>query len=198
MRILPVSVLLLSAAAMSACETTQDQATMSGFTSPSSTGRISGDLSGNPVVPIIDEDGDGFSFTAGSVSGEGLKAVAGLVAGTDVSFRPSVGSASYDGVYALTYVDDISLDNGYIRGERDATSGAITLTADFARGTLVSSNSPVTVNGKLDGRDLSGTVSYRGVNGQLDGLVGGDKTVGAFHGNNANLIYAGGFIAYRE
>jgi len=198
MRILSMSALVCAVALLSACETTQDQATMSGFTSPSSSGRISGSLSNQPIVPIIDADGDGFSFTAGSVEGEGLLAVAGLVEGTDVSFRPSVGSGTFEGIYALVYVDDISLSGNYIQGQRDATSGPITLTADFANRTLTSTNSPVTVNGRMEGRDLSGTVQYRGVNGQLDGLVGGDKTVGAFHGNNADLIYAGGFLANRE
>ncbi|WP_438956422.1 hypothetical protein [Cognatiyoonia sp.] len=41
---------------------------------------------------------------------------------------------------------------------------------------------------------MKGDVTYRGVDGDLNGLVGSDKAVGAFHGNNADLIDAGGFL----
>lgn len=189
---------ICGAVSLAACEVTQDEATTSGFTNPSASGRISGVLSSAPVVPIIDDDGAGFSFTAGSTGGDGLRAVAGLVEGTTVNFRPSVGTGSYAGVYALVYVDDIDLSGGVITGQRDADVGVLTLTADFANDTLTSTDSALKVNGVMNGRTLSGSVTYRGLRGALEGLVGGDKTVGAFHANNADLIYAGGFLADRE
>jgi hypothetical protein len=198
MRIMYFVTCITAVFSLSACTLSQNQATSSGFTTPSPTGAISGDLSSQPIAPFIDGDGDGFSFTAGSVDGEGLRAEAGLVEGTSVNFRPSVGSGTYQGVFALTYIDDIALNGNFIGGQRDADVGALTLTADFGANTLTSTDSALTVNGVMDGRSLSGSVTYRGLTGDLRGLVGGDKTIGSFHANNADLIYAGGFGADRE
>jgi hypothetical protein len=57
------------------------------------------------------------------------------------------------------------------------------------------------VNGQLTGRNLSGTVSYNGVDGDLTGLVGGDKAIAAFHGHDSSRpqsANAGGIYATRD
>lgn len=198
MRILTLTAIIGSSLVLSACQTTQDRATLSSFTSPSASGNISGDLSGNPTGVRIDSSGDGFAYTAGSIDGEGLSAQAGLVAGTTVNFHPSEGTGTYEGVYELVQVSAISVSGDRISGFTSPRNGTITLTADYLAGTLTGSADSLEVDGVMDGRTLGGTVTYRDVRGQLSGLVGGDKTVGAFHGNDEDLIYAGGFLANRD
>jgi len=53
----------------------------------------------------------------------------------------------------------------------------------------------LSVDGRIDGTTLSGTVTYDGVAGSLRGLVGGNEAIGAFHGHDDNNVFAGGFIA---
>ena len=138
------------------------------------------------------------------IDGEGLFAVAGLFPGTSVTARPS-GSASYSGVYNLIEIEDIAISDGEINGRRTLQSGDLTLLANFGSNTIVSApGSDLAVNGSMVGTDLNGTVRYNGVTGNLDGLVGGNQAIGAFHGEGNvgpgtqdDYMYAGGFIADR-
>ena len=94
----------------------------------------------------------------------------------------------------MAYIENINLSGDIITGRAGRESGVINLTADFDAGTLTGSTGGLEVNGRMTGSDLGGGVSYRGVRGGLDGLVGSDQAIGAFHGNNADLIYSGGFL----
>jgi hypothetical protein len=126
--------------------------------------------------------------------------VAGLLPGTEVTFRPSTGSASHTGEYFVGTTSDIDLSSGGFRSSmQNEESGKMVLDVNFASGAVDgrSGDGRLTNDGDLGGRDLSGAVTYRGVTGQLGSLVGGDQAFGAFHGNDADLIYAGGFIADR-
>lgn len=96
----------------------------------------------------------------------------------------------------MAYIEDINLSGDIITGRTGRQSGVINLTADLDAGTLTGSTKGLEVNGRMSGSDLAGGVSYRGVGvgGGLDGLVGSDQAIGAFHGNDADLIYSGGFL----
>lgn len=198
MRVISKLSILGAAIALSGCQTIQDRATISGFTSPTASGVIDGDLSNRVTGREIDADGDGFAYATGSISGEGLAAKAGLVAGTDVSTPPITGTATFSGVYELRRITGIFISSDSISGFPASETGQIALDANFADGSLTGTSGSLTVDGTMNGETLSGSVTYRGVEGPLRGLVGSDKTIGAFHGNDESLIYAGGFLANIE
>lgn len=198
MRILNIVIAGAAIASLSACNFIQNLSTDSGFRTPSASGFYSSGIDITRSGREIDASGDGFAYAAGGKDGEGLKAISGLIPGTEVNFRPNTGSGTFTGRYELSQFSGIDINGDEIYGFASNVSGAISLNADFENDTLTGSAGNLTVNGTMDGRTLGGTVAYRGLSGPLRGLVGGDKTVGAFHGNNANLIYAGGFIADRE
>lgn len=188
----------LAALTLTACASRQDAATNSGFASPTRSGVIRAGLQDTSTLKLVDAEGDGVAFQVGVDGGKGFKGLAGLVAGTDVTFRPTTGIGTYTGSYRVLALEDITLNGTLLAGRKSVDDGSITLNADFANNTLQGRSGPLRVNGRLEGRTLSGAVTYRGVNGDLRGLVGGDDAYGAFHGNNADLIYAGGFIAARN
>lgn len=177
----------------------QDDLTFSGFVTPSN-GGINAGLTQATTNGLIDDDGEGFLFQTGVRDGEGLEAVVGLLPGTDTTFRPSAGSATYTGEYMIGTVTEIELSSGFIGGIPGETRGSLDLQVDFASGAVTgaSGNGQLSLSGGLNGRELSGTAEFQGVEGPLSGNVGGDQAFGVFHGNNADLIYAGGFIAERN
>ena len=79
-------------------------------------------------------------------------------------------------------------------GFRTQQTGSINLSTNFGAGTLTGSSGNLSIDSRFSGEDLRGDMTYRGVDGDLTGLVGSDKAVGAFLGNNADLIGAGGFL----
>lgn len=172
----------------------QDAATLSSFAEVTPTGFIVTDVTGGATQSNIDFTGSGFAYAAGSVYGDGLKAVSGITTSSSVAPAPAAGSTVFSGRYELFQVDGISLSGSQITGFRTQQTGSINLTANFGTGTLTGSSGNLSIDGRFSGEDLKGDVTYRGVDGDLTGLVGSDKAVGAFHGNDADLIYAGGFL----
>ena len=146
----------------------------------------------------------GYAFQTGGIDGEGLFAVAGLFPGTSVT-RPPSGTASYFGEYNLIAIDNIAIRNGEINGDRTLHTGDLVLLADFDNNAIFSApGSDLAVNGAIDVTGINGTVRFNGVTGSLDGLVGGNQAIGAFHGEgnvgpgtDDDYMYAGGFIADR-
>lgn len=197
-----IAVSLFTLVALSACTTTpsQDSLTQSSFVTPSSTGGINVGLTQTNTDGIVSPAGEGFLFQTGVREGEGLEAVVGILPGTEVTFRPSEGSATYTGNYSIGTIRDIDASGGQIIGFPGVEQGVLTISVDFASGAVEgqASNGQLFLTGGLVGRDLAGTVVYREVAGPLDGLVGGDQAFGVFHGNDADLIYAGGFVLDRD
>lgn len=193
----------LSALALSACTLSQDGATNSGFRTPNSSGMITGgvDSDGQQTRRTFrDSAGGGFAY-AGGTNDDGLAAYAGIIPGTTGGAQVASGSASYDATFNLYEVTGINLTEtgigeGFVTGRPNTVTGSITLTANFDSNRLTgtSTGGSLNVDGRIGGTDLSGDVTYRGVGGTLDGVIGADRTVGAFHGNNADVIFAGGFI----
>jgi hypothetical protein len=187
---------------IAACGATQENLTTTRFVTPSPTGAINIGLQDatSRVYTTSTDSRSGFAFQTGQIENEGLFAVAGLLPGSTVTAAPS-SSANYTGTYNLVAISGIALTDDSIYGFRREESGSLTLQANFANGSVVSApGSALSVNGTANGRDLSGTVSYNGISGALDGLIGGDRAIGAFHGegNDDTYMYAGGFIANRS
>lgn len=202
---------LLSACDAAGVDTpTQDELTTTGFAQPSATGVINIGLEDNITSRVAQTSagsGIGYAFQTGAIPQEGLFAVAGLLPGTAASMtpRPS-GTASYSGTYNLVEVENIDLGGGFITGDPTLRSGNVTLISNFASGSIIDSGtSALSVNGTVNGANLGGTVTYNGVQGNLDGLIGGNRAIGAFHGegnvgpgSEDDYMYAGGFITTRN
>lgn len=178
--------------ALSGC--LQDAATLSSFSDVSASGFIDSGLDNPGGVVVRDTDGSGDAFAAGRVTGSGLKATSGIINGSTVAQPPSAGTARFDGTYQLYRTSIIDFDLSSITGYTTRQSGNIALNVNFGAGTISGSDGSLSVDGRFRGTSMSGDVTYEGVDGDLTGLVGSDRAIGAFHGNDADLIYAGGFI----
>ena len=151
----------------------------------------------------------GYSFQAGSINEEGLFAVAGILPGSFVTDPPRTGTAAYVGTYNLVTIDDIRFQTNAATGEREIigqptlVAGNLTLLANFDDNRIYDNGAgSLDVEGTVNGKDIGGTVTYNGVQGNLDGLIGGNRAIGAFHGEgnvgpgtDDDYMYAGGFIA---
>ncbi len=185
--------LLVPLLAISAC-TTADDLTHSGFQTPSNAGSIATSLTSSTRGSDINASGDGYAYAVGVGSNNNFYGYAGIVPTTTVSVPLASGNATWSGTYELARISGISLSNHTLYGTRSSHSGAITLHANFDTETLIGSSTYLTVNGTFAGNNLSGNVTYRGLTGALTGLVGATGAVGAFQGNGATDLYAGGFM----
>jgi hypothetical protein len=168
------------------------------------------DVSIPTTFPASPGNSGGYAMQTGAIDNQGLFAVSGLFAGTNVSQPPS-GSAIYAGTFNLIEITDIEIaDNPItgspeINGERGLQSGDLTLVASFSDDWIRSTpGSELTVDGRLIGTDIVGIVQYNGIDGSLEGMAGGDQAIGAFHGEGNvgpgtadDYMFAGGFIADR-
>lgn len=186
--------LLMPVLAISACAQTADDLTHSGFQAPTNAGAIATSLTSSRRGSDINATGDGYAYAVGMGSNNNFYGYAGIVPTTTVSVPLSGGSATWSGSYKLARITGIYLSGNTLYGASAVNSAALSLTANFNTGTLIGSSSYLTVNGTFAGSNLSGSVTYRGLPGALTGLVGATGAVGAFHGNGATDLYAGGFM----
>lgn len=187
-----LTILFAPLLAISAC--TSDTFTHSGFQTPTSSGVVGASLSNVTRGSDITASGDGYAYAVGVGSNNNFYGYAGIVPTTSVSAPLTAGIATWNGTYEVARIYDISLSGGVLRGLRTSGTAAISLVANFNNRTLVGGNSLLTVDGAFSGSNLTGNVTYRGLDGSLTGLVGATGAVGAFHGDSATDIYAGGFI----
>jgi hypothetical protein len=134
-------------------------------------------------------------FTA--MSGSYAAAYGGVINGSNVGDLMTSGQAVYSADYEVEVVSGLEIAYDTLQGVAGSDSGNIILTADFDAATLTGEDGSLRVDGTISGEDVTGNVVYAGVEGQLEGLVGQSGTVGAFHGNDARMVYAGGFAATR-
>ncbi len=181
---------------VSGCVTSGDPTT-SAFRTPdsrSSRASIPVALANETNDRIYNSSYGGAAFTVGT-NDEGAKAYAGVMPGSNGGARVTTGTATYSGSYEVTMIEDINVSNNFLTGRVAEDDGAITLRADFDARTLRGRSGNLSVDGRISGSDLSGDVTYRGVRGDLDGVIGDEAAVGAFHGSSSDLVYGGGFIA---
>ncbi|WP_162561642.1 hypothetical protein [Yoonia vestfoldensis] len=185
----------IAAIALSAGCTDQiiDNNTGSRFVTPSATGAISDPAAGNER--IVNISGNGYAYEAGNARNGDIVAVAGIIPGTSASPTPGPdhGSTTYSGRYEMVTVGGFFLNDGKVVGFSRPEAGDIALSVDFAARTIRGTADDLTVNGEFNGNVLSGNVRYDGISGDLRGVMGGDKAVGAFHGESSERIFAGGF-----
>lgn len=127
-------------------------------------------------------------------------AYAGVNAGSDVGTTLLAGTATYTAEYEVVQLDNIRIVNGNVTGDTRVENRPIELTADFGAGTVTGTDSQgnLTVAGTLVGSAMGGAVNYRGTNGDLDGEIGNDGVVGAFHGSSSDMVYAGGIVGTKD
>ncbi len=186
---------LFAAATLPACgDLLKDANTHSNFLAPGITGVYSTPLNNQRSGGDVASGGDGYAYRVGARDGTGLIGQSGIIPGTSVAAAPPSGSYSYSGTYELAKITSINISGDSIYGFTSYDSGSLTLSADFDGNTLSGRSGDLAVNGTISNGDLSGGVTYDGVSGALDGMIGSDRSVGVFHGNNADTIFAGGFI----
>ncbi len=194
----PFYLLLIPMFGIAACTPDVDSLTNSSFSAPDASGNYSSSLTSTRSGKDVDATGNGYGYIVGIRDGNSFQGYAGIIPGSTVTAPPATGLATMTGTYEVVRIRDISLDGNHLTGTPVyAVSAPVTLVANFGAGTLKGAstgpNPLLTVDGTFSGQTLGGSVVYRGVSGSLTGLVGSDRAIGAFHGNNATDIYAGGF-----
>ena len=135
----------------------------------------------------------GIAFTSGVDEDIGAVAYSGIMPGSDAGL-PLSGDMTYTADWGLTRLGAVSKTGNTIYGVQEADGGSIVLSADISSGKVTGRDGPFVVDGRFAGNDLTGKVSYQGDDGTLQGLVGRDGIVGAFHGHDDDSTYAGGFV----
>ena len=157
------------------------------------------DLGGNGYGPVVVRLGEVTSEHADYDSGFAVmrdtnnRYRVGLLSGTDLGAAlDSTVKANWSGkIYRLTHT---------VRRGQALTSNDLTLTVDFANGTIKTTDATVNGRFRAGGRNtdlpfgiLDGTVNYGSFN-VLAGLIGEKGVLGVFHGG-VNGLHAGGFYA---
>ncbi len=140
----------------------------------------------------------GYTYQMGVTEAGNFTAIAGILSGTTFTAPPASGSITYDATYHVKSLENIK----EIDGELHALGGVgvhgdITLTADFDSASFEGSAatdtpSGISMNGTINSAAISGTVTFRGMEGELAGVAGSDQVVGAFAGSGETGVFAGG------
>jgi hypothetical protein len=168
------------------------------FSTPNGSGEFNTNFENNiRNGGLIDGDGDGFAYEFGSNGTDGFRATAGIISGTDFGQAPTSGTVTYSGAYRLIEAYNITETSTTFSATSLQRGGGILVDADFTNGTLTGASGDLSIEGQITGNELSGTVTFDGIEGPLRGGIDEDQTVGAFHGNEGDRLFAGGFIADR-
>lgn len=138
-----------------------------------------------------------------TVTGQAV-AVAGIASGANVGAAVTSGTATYVASYEYQVIDQVVRSSTTISGNRVAESGIIAINADFGAGTMAGTSSELDVSGTISGTSVTGTAtamysdplnSINGtVSGPLEGMIGADGVVAAYHGSDDNTVFAGGLV----
>jgi hypothetical protein len=174
-----------------------------GATTPGSTNGafISPDLSGQISHDLVETQSASIDETVSIVSGrredEGLRAYAGIIPNQPVQ-EPLLGNATFSGPYAVAFIEDILIEDGFVTGRNSILEGTITLQADLSDMTLSGSDGLFSVQAQiLNNAQINGDVQVFGVPGSLEGEIGEDRAFGAFHGSDPTHLMSGGFVTNR-
>lgn len=202
---------------LSGCSATE-LFTETSFVEPNAEGEITRNLGAEAQgYTKIDADGNGYAFKVGYTSSD-LVAVAGVIPGTHPGPKILSGKATYYGTWVLGGYQNVRFKGASLDQTPMADAGTITLNADFDAATLTGTGVGISeaeakelfgddfntanlgkgvlvVNGTIDKKQIGGSVTYKGVSGDLDGDIGGRLAVGAYHGKGNKTVFAGGFYA---
>ena len=129
----------------------------------------------------------GFAYQYGRVEGTNrFLGVAGIAPTTNPGPPPTKATATYSGEYNLTYAN---------RNQIERRTGTIRLAADFDEGELAGRAGRLRVDGTITGQVVDGTVTYRNVEADMSGLIGSERVVAAFAGDEEDALLVGGLIA---
>ena len=129
----------------------------------------------------------GFAYQYGRVEGTNrFLGVAGIAPTSNPGPPPTTATATYSGNYNLTYAN---------RDQIERRTGTIRLAADFDEGELTGVAGRLRVDGTITGQIVDGTVTYRNVDADLFGLIGSERVIGAFAGDEDDALLVGGLIA---
>ncbi|MFQ1700506.1 hypothetical protein ACJ5NV_07910 [Loktanella agnita] len=119
------------------------------------------------------------------------RALAMLQSTTRVS-GPISGTVSYNANYRIMEVQNVG-SNPVFAGNNDLNSaGQITMTANFADQAMTGTSDLLTIDATLNAETFEGTVTWRGVDGDITGLASDSFMIGAFHGHDNNAVFTGG------
>lgn len=204
MRLMSVLWPISTALTLGACasQSAEPDTVSDGFGTPSQTGEFPVSLVDNQsqagIVP------GAFAFQTGFQKDVGIRVFSGLLPDATVTgtATPSiVFNARFQGAIFedLAVVPPQTPDtHPVLNGKGNRFIGDIPLTVSLdgqsLTGTARSDTGGVLqVDGMLNGQDMSGSVTYRGLTGPLTGLTGADRTIGAFYGISETAVYSGGF-----
>lgn len=117
----------------------------------------------------------------------------------------SSGTGRYSTNYRFGIVDQIVRTDTRIGGRSGIRSGTVEVSADFDAGRVQAVDQQLNLDVRISGDALSGTVDVAFVPAsggtatetletQLEGRIGSNGLVGAFHGRDGNTTIAGGFV----
>lgn len=165
------------------------------FATPNPDGTFSDSLTTIVKGSYRDDAGNGYAFELGR-DGTAFSALVGLLPETDLGTMPETGIATMRGEYRFI---EIGKSDGDVRdyGEPVATSGRLTLRADFEFGTLQGRDGTLNIDGVFNGQTLSGAAYVNARAAELSGRIGGEHAVGIFSGTDDASAFVGGFLVDR-
>ena len=165
----------------------------SGAATADANGVVDVELSHKTSGVYIDEDGLGFSYVLG-LQGTSWAAYSALGHWTPPPDLPSGGKIKFNAQYAIGVLRQQA------QGAPDVEryNGTFELLADLDVQRLSGETSKLSISGVISGSDLDGSVSFRGISGELRGKLSRDYAQGAFQGQSDEALFAGGFKASRK
>lgn len=151
---------------------------------------------GQPLVNLI--QGGGYTFSAEIDDTGHAVTEAILIDGLPVQTPPLMGDASFTGRFDMDIMTDIVGAGAQTTGTEANITGPLTLDVSFTDRTVTSRNSDLNVAGTFSGTELSGTVNYAGLEGDMVGGIGARQAIGVFSREAADSIFAGGFYTDDE
>ena len=165
----------------------------SGSAAADASGAVDVELSHKTSGVYIDEDGLGFYYVLG-LQGKSWVAYSALGHWTPPPDLPSGGKIKFNAQYAIGVLRQQA------QGAPDVEryNGTFELLADLDAQRLSGETLTLSISGVISSSDFDGSISFRGMSGELRGKLSRDYAQGAFQGQSDEALFAGGFKASRK
>ncbi|WP_386681346.1 hypothetical protein [Loktanella sp. R86503] len=183
---------------LAACGSSSTDAitTAAGFAAVNAQGVITGsatadDASGGALsVGDIGQTKSGYAYLVES-EGNTISARSALINPAGITTRPTTGTARFTADFQLSEVRDTNSSTTVTEAE-----GSLPINIALGTGRVTGSGDGLQVSGQMNatGPAFTGTTTWRGVTGDLQGRADNTRIIGAFNGANDTAAYAGGFI----